>query len=35
MTTAQKVAIVISALIAFALLLVLSLSLLPPAPRIP
>jgi proteasome lid subunit RPN8/RPN11 len=35
MTKAQKVAILISALIAFALLIVLSLSLLPPAPPVP
>jgi desampylase len=35
MTTAQKVAIMLSALIAVALMIMLSLSLLPPAPRIP
>jgi proteasome lid subunit RPN8/RPN11 len=34
-TTAQKTAILMSALIAFALMIVLSLSLLPPAPPIP
>lgn len=35
MTTAQKVAIMLSALIAVTLMIMLSLSLLPPAPRIP
>ena len=35
MTQAQKTAVLVSALIAFALLIVLSLSLLPPAPPIP
>lgn len=35
LSTAQKIAILVSALIAFILMLVLSLSLLPPAPIIP
>jgi proteasome lid subunit RPN8/RPN11 len=35
LTTAQKVAVLLSALIAFTVLIVLSLSLLPPAPHIP